>query len=179
MKTNDRRAPRGPRPLPSIDVEKLRVALRGPGQDTRTWFENGTVGSYDPNTGAFVTTGNDECVFASTLGLVAAVRLEPLGEVVAARVGSLGAGRAGVVLFPIRPGDEVLVAIPGGALASAGLAIVGMLSNATARIPDDWNNDRLLFELNVPLQVRAPAINLDSPNLVLNGRGVARAGEGL
>lgn len=169
---------RGTRVIPSLDIDKLRSAMRGPGLDTRTWYEAGTVGTYDEN-GDFVTTGNGNAVFASTLGLVAAVRLEPLGEVVAARVASIGAGRAGAFLFPVRPGDEVLVAIPSGSLASAAVAIVGMLPNATARIPDDWNNDRVVFDLAVPFEVRAPAIRLDSPNLVLNGRGVARSGEGL
>lgn len=177
MKVIDHRRSRA-RPVPSLDSTKLAKGLSGPGMDTRRYFSAGTIGSYDQTSGDFNTTA-PESVFVSERGVICSVRLEPTGEVISARVGWLGAGRFGSMLVPVRPGDEVLVSIPDGDLNHPSVAIVGLLSNETVKIPTDWNNDRVLFDLNVPFQVRAPAIDLDSPNLVLNGRGVRRSQEGL
>lgn len=164
---------------PTIDVERIAAGLRTPGIDPRTWLSAGTVG-FEGADGVFHTSGElaANAFFVDTLGARVSVRLEPEDEIVTARVGWL-VGRAGRLLFPVRPGDEVVVAIPGGDFKSPACCVVGMLSNATASIPEDWNNDRVLFDLNVPFEVRAPAIKLESPALFVNGRKVNFGPEGL
>lgn len=161
------------------DVARVAEAIKGPGIDTRRWLEAGTVG-IQLEDGTFLTNGPAmlTAFFAGPKGLVVSVRLEPTDIIVQARVAWQG-GRAGSVLFPVRAGDEVVVAIPGGDLKSPDIAVVGSLTNMTAPIPTDWNNDRVLWELAVPFQVRAPAVSIESPNLLLNGRKVSPSPEDL
>lgn len=161
---------------PPVDVQRIAKALAGPGIDTRFWVSAGTVGVFDGE--EFVTT-DKQAVYVDRLGPVVDVRLEPCGEFVTARWGGIGCGRFGFMLFPLRPGDEVVVLIPDGDLKSAAISIVAVLSNQTARVPSNWNNDRVLFDLNVPLDVRAPAVRIQSSNLQLNGRKVSSGTEGI
>jgi len=157
---------------PNIDVQRLGRAIAGPGIDTRYWLAAGTVGHRDDR-GTFVTN-DTEAIYADRLGPVVSVRLEANVDdrVITARWQGIGCGRYGFMLFPLRPGDEVVVAIPEGDLNSAAITIVAVLPNQTARIPQDWNNDRVLFDLNVPFEVKAPAIRMTSGSLVLNDRQV-------
>ena len=74
-------------------------------------------------------------------------------------------GRFGVMIFPLRGGDEISVEITGGNFKSPGVSIIAVKSNQTAKVPTDWNNDRVLFDLNVPFEVRAPAIRMTSTRL--------------
>lgn len=189
------KTPRGSRRLsarggigrPPIDVQRLARAISGPGVDTRTWVSAGTVGLVNPQgefvTDSFVTDnqGNKvaEAVYVDRLGAVVSVRLEPINEVVNARYNGIACGRMGFMLVPIRGGDEVLVSVPDGDLNSPAIAILAILSNQTAQIPQDWNNDRVLFSLNVPLEIRAPAVKISSVGLTLNGRVVAGGTEGI
>lgn len=172
---------------PSIDVQRLAQAVAGPGIDTRTWLVSGTVGSRDES-GAFrtdvlvePTSGPrvPEAAFADRRGLVVDVRLEPSGDFVTARYNGIGCGRFGKMLIPIRGGDEVLVAIPDGDMNSPAITIVAVASNQTAQIPADWNNDRVLFDLAVPLEIKGPAVSITSLNLQLNGRPVTFTGDGI
>jgi hypothetical protein len=162
---------------PSIDVQRLAKAISGPGTDTRFWLSAGTVGLLDDN-GEF-NTSNKEAVYVDRLGAVVSVRLEPSGEVIAARYNGISCGRYGFMLIPIRPGDEVVVSIPDGDLNSPAITVVSLASNETAKVPSDWNNDRVLFDLNVPFEVRGPAIKITSTNLQLNGRVVSFSPEGI
>ena len=163
------------------DVQKIARSLRGPGNDTRAWFSAGTVGVFSDR-GEWLTEGEAarDAIAVERDGAVVDVRLEPSGEFVTARYHGVQAGRWAVILAPIAPGDEVLVAIPDGDLNSAAIAIVGVAANRTALIPADWNNDRLLIDgLAVPVHIRGAAVTIESPNLVLNGRRVARSTEPL
>ncbi len=172
---------------PQIDVQRLAAAIAGPNLDTRTWLASGTVGILDElgtfKTG-FVRSGasKDEkeaaaqeasdAVFVDPDGCVVSVQLEPSGIMITASWDGASCGRFGFVLFPIRAGDEVQVAIPDGDFNSDAIEVVRILSNRTAQIPSDWNNDRVLFDLNVPMEIRGPAVRITSANLVLNGRKV-------
>ena len=172
-----RRAPASVRSGP--DVQRLAKALSGPGIDTRTWFAQGTVGVFTDR-GEFVTSGElgRDAVACEADGVVVDVRLEPSGEFVTARYHGISAGRWAVVLAPIAPGDEVLVGIPDGDFNSPGIVVVAVAANATAPIPTDWANDRLLIEgLTVPVHIRGPSVSIESPNLLLNGRRVFRSPE--
>ena len=179
MRTIVKGGGRAARGTPTIDVERIAAGLRTPGIDPRLWLASGTVGFLDAS-GGFHTSGTlaSQSFFVDSLGARVRVRLEPEDVMVTARVGWL-VGRAGRLLFPVRPGDEVVVAIPGGDMKSSSCCVVGMLSNLTAPIPEDWNNDRVLFDLNTPFEVRAPAIKLESPALFVNGRKVNFGAEGL
>lgn len=181
------RRKRGAIGAPSIDVGKIAEAIRSPGIDTRMWVQAGTVGVRDPDgtfktdTFATPTTGPrvPTSVFVDRLGAIVDVRLEPGGEIVSVHWSGMGVGRFGSILFPLRGGDDVLVLFCGGDMNSADKRIVAVGSNTTAQIPEDWNNDRVLFSLNVPLQIRGPSIDIRSANLKLNGRIVGSGSEGI
>lgn len=163
------------RPRMAPDVQRLAKALSGPGIDTRVWYETGTVGVEDSN-GEFVTD-DPEAIYADRLGAVVRVRLDPGGQLINAKWNGLGCGRMGFILFPLRPGDQVGVSIPGGNFNSPNILIRDVISDWTAQIPEDWNNDRALFQFNVPLDIRAPAIRMSSSNLKINNRKVNYSGE--
>lgn len=165
----------------TFDVQRIAKAIAGPGVDTRFWFSAGTVGVFT-NQGEFVTSGvaARDAIAVEADGALVDVRLEPSGEFVSARYHGVRAGRWAVILAPLAPGDEVLVAIPDGDPNNAATSIVAVLANATAPIPSDWANDRLLIDgLVVPVHIRGPAVSIESPNLFLNGRRVARSSEPL
>jgi len=156
----------------SLDIQRFANALRGE-IDTRFWVGAGTVGVQGED-GTFVTSG-DAATYARSAeqeSVLVDVRLEPLGKVITARYHGIMVGRAGSALAPIMPGDAVLVLFPEGQLQSGDIVAFLTGNNATAPIPDDWANDRVLFDLSVPFHVRAPAIKLESNNLILNGRRV-------
>ena len=91
-------------------------------------------------------------------------------------------GEFGSILWPIKPGDLVAVLIPGGSINSPGISIVGLLGNvadASADVPDDWNNDRVLLRLRVPFELSAPAVEIRSGTLKLNGRAVLAGAESI
>lgn len=171
----------------TIDSQRLAEIVRMPGIDPRLWISAGTVGTRDDD-GEFVTdvlvapeSGPDvpDSVYVDDRGAVVDVRLEPSGDVVTAQWSGVGVGEFGSILFPVRGGDSVLVLIPDGDLNSPDISIVAVLSSATRKVPRDWNNDRVLFNLNVPLEIRGPAVSIRSNNLRLNGRAVAASNEGI
>lgn len=162
---------------PPMDVQRLAQAVSGPGIDTRTWLASGTVGSTNDE-GEFVTKDNSgraiqDAVYVDRLGAVADVRLEPSGDFVTARWNGISCGRFGVMLFPLIAGDQVLVAIPDGDLNSPNMTIINLISDTTSLIPENWKNDRVLFRLNVAMEIRGPGIEINSSNLQINGRRVA------
>lgn len=178
---------------PTIDVQRLARALASPGIDTRQWVEVGTVGfligerfftgALDPGASTEQKKAAAEkaskAIYADELGTVVSVRIESTGQMVTARWNGIGCGRFGVFLFPIRPGDEVTILIPGGDMNSGAISIIDVQSNETAKIPTDWNNDRVLLSTSVPIEIEAPAIRIRSPLLDLNGRKVAFSSEGI
>ena len=117
---------------PQIDVQRLAAAIAGPGNDTRTWFVEGTVGLLDDR-GTF-KTDDPEGVFAEPDGCVVGVQIEPEGLMITANWNGISCGRFGFILFPIRVGDDVLVAIPGGDFAACTLP--GMIPDISA----SWKN---------------------------------------
>lgn len=190
MKVNDKtpkgrttmRRPRGAVGRPKIDVQRVAEALAMKGIDPRLWVSAGTVGTVDPDGGfsttRLVDTPGDgpqvpEATYTDSLGLVADVRLEPAGDIVTARWPGISVGRFGSLLFPLRAGDEVVVLFPDGNLDSPAATIIALLPDETAPVPSDWNNDRVLFDLNVPLEIRAPTITINgASSLTLQGRPV-------
>lgn len=171
----------------SPDIRRMAKALQSRNIDTRFWFSAGTVGHLDDRgtfiaegDEAYIGSGNDRRALAVAVeddGVLVDVRLEPSGEYVTARYHGLGVGQFGAILFPILPGDEVVVAVPDGDLNSPAISIVTIASNIRAQIPTTWANDRVLFQARGPIEITAPAIAIDSNNLVLNGRTVTRSGE--
>ena len=163
----------------SPDVERIARALAGP-YDTRLWVSVGTVG-YKDDRGTFIATADDAgandppgkpTVYADVLGPVVDVRLEPSGDFATAFWAGVGVGEYGSILVPILPGDLVVVLMPDGDLNSPSNTIVALLPCEVAQIPDDWANDTVRFDLRVPLEVRAPAVEIRAPTLRLNGRSV-------
>lgn len=161
----------------SLDVQRVAHAVRSPGIDTRLWFSAATVGVQTAEGELDVT--DPQAVYADRTGHVADLQLQPSGDFITARWNGIGVGRFGSMLVPLVPGDNVVVAIPDGDLNSPGITIIAMLSDLTALIPADWNNERVLFDTVVPVQIRAPQIRLDSPILQLNGRIVYSNDEGI
>lgn len=171
------------------DVKKLSGALASRGIDTRFWLAAGTVGSVADNgtfvaqgEEAYIGEGNDEralAVATETDGIIVDVRLEPLGTIITARYHGISCGYYGAVLVPISPGDEVIVGIPDGDFNSPAITILAIAANEQAPIPSDWNNDRMLIEMRAAVEIRAPAISLESNALSLNGRRVGRSPEAI
>lgn len=162
---------------PTIDVHRAGEALKQPGIDTRYWVADCTVGLYD-DAGEF-RTDDKEAIWCDADGCLVSFRIDSTGDFGTARYEGISCGRFGFALIPIRPGDEIVVVFPGGNLNSPANHVIGMKSNRTAQIPTDWNNDRVLFDFNVPFEIRAPAVSVTSQNLRLNGRPVRGGTEGL
>jgi hypothetical protein len=171
-----------------VDMGRLAAALRSPGIDPRKWIVAGTVGYRDDDgelqTGELLEPpGGGPAVPASTWtdadGCIVDVHVEPDGDVLACRWNGIAVGTFGSLLFPLRGGDNVLVLIPDGDQNSPDRTIVAVGACASRPIPTDWNNDRVLFDLNVPLEVRGPAVRIDSGNLTLNGRPVRPGARGI
>ena len=162
------------------DVARIGKGLAGP-TDPRRWCAIGTVGFFDAD-GRFVDDDTDAAFAGTKIGSVVDVRLEPDGDLVTARWSGAGMGEFGSILWPIKPGDLVAVLIPGGSINSPGISIVGLLGNvadASADVPDDWNNDRVLLRLRVPFELSAPAVEIRSGTLKLNGRAVLAGAESI
>lgn len=173
IENKTRRRPRA-HPRQAIDVQRIAEALKGKGIDTRTWLKSATVGVWTDG-GQFVTTDPDG-IYADRLGAVVDVRIEPEGLYGTARWNGVGVGQFGSILYPIRPGEEVVVGIPDGELGSD-LIILASQSNRVAQIPADWQNDRVLFDMRVPFEIRGPNVFITSPILSLNGRLVNRGAD--
>lgn len=164
-----------------IDLQRLASAMRSR-IDTRLWVSFGTVGVLD-GAGNFVTNDPD-AIYPEPTGVLVDVRLEPTGHIVTANYHGICAGRAGSIFFPIMEGDAVVVLIPDGDLNSPAICALACGSNASAKIPRDWTSNRgtprVLVDLNVPLEIRAPAVNITAAaQLKLNGRLVAPGSEPL
>lgn len=171
----------------AIDVQRLGRALAGPGLDTRMWVSAGTVGLLRDNkeTGEsefFIPIIAEEVQkthFTDAEGCIITVRLEPSEAIVNARWNGLSCGAFGSMLFPLKPGDEVLVLIPDGDISSPSVCIIACQSNAWAPLrSDDWDNDRVLFDFRLPVEIRGNSIQIKSGNLRLNGRLVRQGGTG-
>lgn len=164
----------------TVDMSRLASAVAAPGVDTRYWISAGTVGAISDD-GDFVTKGETARASraAERESVLVDVRLEPLGRSITVRYHGIACGRAGNLLVPVMPGDEVVVLITDGDLNSASICAILAGNNKTARIPFDWANDRVLFDLSVPFHVRAPAILMESAHLKLNGRRVNTSQDGI
>lgn len=190
-----RRVPRGIRKSP--DAQALAQALRSPGIDPRAWVVYGVVGSLgdqgelapdlgvvNPATGATLY----DSVFVDARGvLVDVVAYLPSGEVwpLTARYNGISGGPGLSILSPIRPGDEVVVLLPSGRMENA--VVVTRLNNEAHPIAGDaassteptWQNDRLVIHATEPLQIKAPAVTIDSPLVKIAGRVVRNVPEPL
>lgn len=170
-----------------IDVRRVAASLAGPGIDTRSWVEYGTVASVGGDDGVpNFTDGN--AVVVDRNGVEVDVVLGTDEHPTTCRWG-ITAGDCFIVP-PIRPGDHVVVLIPGGDLGNVP-EIVKILPNAhSAPFPLDdqgrprFGNDRLLvFAGTVPIDLLTKGgarllLNQDG-TVVANGgtRGVARVND--
>lgn len=154
----------------AIDVQRVSRALSGPGADTRSWIVSATVGKTID--GEF-NTDDPTAIYKDASGVLVDVQVQPEGFPLTARYHGLYSSAVGTLILPIRPGQEVLVLVPGGNFRHPGIAILPFGANSLHSLPDDWNNDRVLFIADVVIEMRAPGIAIDSPNLTLNGRAVA------
>lgn len=167
------------------DVRRVAAGLQSRGIDSRFWLSMGTVGSLDDR-GQFIAQGDAAYINGRPLsvaveddGIIADVRLEPTGETISARFHGVSIGQMGSILFPLYPGDEVIVGIPDGDLNSPGISILAVAGNARAPVPTTWANDRVLMQLHTALEISAPGIRISSGNLVLNGRRVTPGPEAI
>lgn len=140
----------------TIDMARVRKAISGPGVDTKVHVSYGTVAT-DAGEDGGPNFADGDAVVVSPLGTVVDVLLEPHGIVVPCRYGH----SAGVGFFatPIRPGDQVIVLIPDGDLAS-GPEILKVIPSVDRQTPvgndglPAWQNDRVAITARgVPLQV--------------------------
>lgn len=162
-----------------LDVQRVAKAI---GANEKSFVESGTVG-VDEDDGTF-NVKDPQAIAVDALGALVRVRLEPSGKFVTARYSGLCCGRAGAILVPVRPGDEVVVLVPNGDYNASGVKIISFEANATAQIPTPasgrpWANDRALLFFRVPLEISALAVDIQSPNLMLNGRAVLRGPESI
>lgn len=107
----------------SIDMQRLREAVKGPGADTRTWASV-AIASGDQWT--------DEKLKATFVD----VTLEPSGIEVGARIAKPYAGAGFGMQLPVYAGDEVVVVIPSGDLGN-GAIVVGRLTGGESQEPDE------------------------------------------
>jgi len=155
------------------DMARIGKALASRGLDTRFWISSGTVGVLG-DSGTF-SVDDQQAVYPVPGGVLIDVRLEPCEQYVTARYHGVSAGRFGHILVPVFQGDEVLVLVPDGDLRHPAITALLLGSNIGAPISADWGNDptpRVLFDLNVPLEIRAPGVTITSAGLMLNGRMV-------
>lgn len=95
-----------------------------PGMDPRQWTSYGTVDA-------------DEIEFDPSLGPLIPVTLQPSQVQILCRTMSSVAGNGEGEYVPFVAGDEVLVAIPGGAERSGACVILGKLNNERLPFPSD------------------------------------------
>jgi hypothetical protein len=165
----------------------MAAGLAGPGIDTRSWVEYGTVATVGGDTGV-PNFADPTAVVVDPNGVEVDVVLGTDEHPTTCRWG-ITAGRAFIVP-PISPGDHVLVLIPNGDLGNVP-EIVKILPNLdSAPFPLDdqgmpvFRNDRLLvFARGVPVDIRTDggaslSVNPDG-TVVANGgtAGVARQGD--
>ena len=160
------------------DVAKIANAVRSAGIDPRNWIAHGVVGVTTED-GNFDVT-NPDAIQIEPEGIIVDVQVVTFrGEVwpITCRFNGIDAGGGLQILTPIRPGDEVLVAFPGGTLENG--VIIGRASNPvdTIKVDDstgepEWQNDRILLFSREPLSIQAPAVNIEADMIQLNGRAV-------
>jgi phage baseplate assembly protein gpV len=165
----------------TLDVRRLGKALQGP-NDTRHWVSWGTVASIGGDDGE-PDFGDDGAVVITPASIDVDVVLEPSNQPVTCRYGHQH-GKVHM-LFPIRPGDQVMVIIPDGDMSMIP-KIVSVESSQDREIPveDDgkpvFRNDRaLIYADGVPVDLRTAGgarVLLDGDQVNLNdgSKGVAR-----
>lgn len=165
------------------DLARIAAGLARPGIDTRVWVERGTVATVGGESGV-PDFGDGNAILVDTAGVDVDVVLGTDEHPVTCRWG-LTYGDVCIVP-PIRPGDHVLVEIPGGDLANVP-EIIKVLAGTADPVPTGgdgmplFKNDRLLIHArNVPIDLRtaggARVLMAQDGTVVLNEgeRGVAR-----
>jgi hypothetical protein len=118
--------------MDEMDIASFRDLFAGPGADTRSWMEYGQV---QPNSGnANSVRFDDEDGNPLPQGVLVDVKLMPSGIILPCRVGGHVAGLGEAEFSPFGPGDEVLVAIPGGNERNGGV-IIQRLTNLSDTFP--------------------------------------------
>lgn len=132
----------------TMDSSTMTDLFSAPGTDTRQWLSYGIV-CPDTESGRSVRF-KDANGAPLPQGVLVEVKLQPSGNVVPCRVGSQAAGSGEGEYSPFGPGDEVLVALPGGS-ERGGCVIVCRLSNGLDTFPTavagmDVTNNNVTFK---------------------------------
>jgi len=164
---------------------RLGAGLTMAGIDARFWVSRGTVAAVNGEQPDYT---DPNAVVISPSGVDVDVVLEPSGVPITCHYGH----QAGAVsvLFPIRPGNQVLVAIPGGDLAMIPYVLC-VVAGASEPLPVEtdgkpvFRNDRAsIFARGVPIEVRTAAgavLRLEadgSASLASAGKAVVISKEG-
>lgn len=142
-----------------LDPTRVARAIAAPDLDLRYWVSYGTVCTLNDD-GSF-NFEDGQAVFTSADGCFVDVLLHPAMQHVTARYAGVQGGAAGTIYTPIRPGDEVLVEIPGGDLRLPPV-ITRIMTAEHSRLPlgqdrkPRWQNDRILIHAaTVPIEIRS------------------------
>ena len=140
------------------DMRQIAAGLSGPGIDTRYWVSYGTVGTIDDEGNLNIT--DSHAVFIGPEGVDVEVMLEPIGVHCHCTYAGVYGGAHCSIMAPIRAGDRVLVALPGGDSTLPPI-IVAILHDAQSTVPLDddhkptFRNDRVLISATgIPIDIR-------------------------
>lgn len=181
--------PRGGREGPgtgvrrALDTKKLAEALTMPGIDPRLWCSYGTVGTVDD--GGKLNHTDWTAIYVGPEGVEVDVMLEPLELSVTCHYYGVMGGRAATIQSPIRPGDQVLVHLPGGDPTQMPV-IAAVLHGEHSPVPIGpdrlpvWKNDSIfVWAEDVPVDIRTKGggrVRLDQAGKVDTEGSAARLG---
>lgn len=151
------RRPIGHTPAREPDARLISEGLKAPGMDTREWIDYGTVASLRDDDGQPDFSDPNAVVIAPRgveVDVLYGVNQTPITCKYGTQCG------VGVILTPIRPGDLVLVSIPGGDPGNGG-KILSVMPGPHTPLPveDDgkpiFRNDRVsITARGVPIEIR-------------------------
>lgn len=155
-----------------------------PGIDPRLWVSYGTVGTVDDD--GNVDPTDWQSIHVGPEGVEVDVLLEPSRIPTTCHYFGMAGGRAATVTAPIRPGDLVLVTLPGG--DTSDMPVISAIMHSEAhpvpvgpdRLPIFKNDSVFVWAEDVPVDIRTKGgarirVNQDGTVEVNEGTlGVAR-----
>lgn len=131
----------------TTDVQRIGIAIQGPGVDTRIWESTAIVTdvNVDPQNGLF-----------------ADITLVPTLHTDTARLSTDYAGVGVGIFYPVEVNDEVIVSCPSGD-PDEGWVITGRLASASDLPPAGWNNDSVTLYATKPIQFLGATVRLGAP----------------